>query len=58
MDVWCICLFCVYIVLYLGRGLATSWSFAQDILQSVKMIMKLKAEARAQGECTASEKKR
>jgi hypothetical protein len=24
MDVWCMCLFCVCVVLYLDRGLATS----------------------------------
>jgi hypothetical protein len=24
MDVWCVCLFCVCVVLCLGRGLATS----------------------------------
>jgi hypothetical protein len=36
------CLFCVCVVLYLGRGLATSWSLAQGILPTVKMMMKLK----------------
>jgi hypothetical protein len=44
MDVWCVymCLFCVCAVLYLGSGLATSWSLVQGVLPSVKMIMKLK----------------
>jgi hypothetical protein len=46
MDVWCMCLFCVCVVLCLGRGLATVWSLIQGVLWSVK-IMKLKEEARA-----------
>jgi hypothetical protein len=45
------------VVLCLGRGLATSWSLVQRVLPSVKMIMKLKGEARAHGGCRASEKK-
>jgi hypothetical protein len=32
----CMCLFCVYVVLCLGRGLATSWSLVQKVLPSVK----------------------
>jgi hypothetical protein len=36
MDVWCMCLFCVCVVLCLGRGLATSWSPVQGVLPSVK----------------------
>jgi hypothetical protein len=51
------CLFCVCVVLCLGRGLATSWSLVQAVLPSVKMIMKLKKEARAHRGCRASEKK-
>jgi hypothetical protein len=42
MDVWCMCLFCIYVVLCLGRVLATSWSLVQGVLTSVKMIVKLK----------------
>jgi hypothetical protein len=38
----CMCLFCVCVVLYLGRRLATSRLLAQGVLPSVKMIMKLK----------------
>jgi hypothetical protein len=29
-------LFCVYVVLRLGSGLATGWSLVQEILPSVK----------------------
>jgi hypothetical protein len=36
MDVWCMRLFCVCVVLCLGRGLATSWSPVQGVLPSVK----------------------
>jgi hypothetical protein len=43
MDVLCVC-----VVLCLGRGLATSSSLVQEVLPSVKMIMELKREARAQ----------
>jgi hypothetical protein len=50
-------LFCVCVVLCLGRGLATSWSLAQGVLSSVKWSWNWKAEARAQGGCTASDKK-
>jgi hypothetical protein len=56
MDVWCMCLFCVCVVLCLGRGLATSWSLLQGVLPSVKWSWNWKAEAGAQGGCTASEK--
>jgi hypothetical protein len=36
MDVWCVCAFCsVCVVLYLGRGLATSWSPVQGVPPSV-----------------------
>jgi hypothetical protein len=52
------CLFCVCIVLGLGRGLATSWSLAQGVLPSVNDQETEKWEARAQGGCRASEKKR
>jgi hypothetical protein len=37
----CMRLFCVYVVLCLGSGLATSWSLAQGVLPSVKMITEL-----------------
>jgi hypothetical protein len=52
----CMCLFCVCVVLCLGRGLATSWSLVQGVLPSVKWSWSWKAEARAQGSCRASEK--
>jgi hypothetical protein len=32
----CMCLFCICVVLCLGRGLATSWSLVQGVLPSVK----------------------
>jgi hypothetical protein len=32
----CTCLFCVCVVLWLGRGLATSWSLVQGVVPSVK----------------------
>jgi hypothetical protein len=32
----CMCLFCVWVVLCLGSGLATSWSLVQGVLPSVK----------------------
>jgi hypothetical protein len=32
----CMCLFCVCVVLCLSRGIATSWSPVQGVLQSVK----------------------
>jgi hypothetical protein len=53
----CMCLFCVCVVPCLGRGLATSRSPVQGVLPSVKVIMKLKAEAGVQKGCRASEKK-
>jgi hypothetical protein len=39
MDVWCVCmcLFCVCVVLCLGRGPVTSWSLVQGVLSSVKL---------------------
>jgi hypothetical protein len=58
MDIWYMCLFCVCVVLCLGRGLATSWSLVQGVLPSVKWSWNWKkSEARAQGGCRASEKK-
>jgi hypothetical protein len=54
----CMCLFCVCVVLCLGRGLATSWSLVQGVLPSVQIIMKLKEVARSHGGCRASEKKK
>jgi hypothetical protein len=37
MDVWCVyAFFCFCVVLYLGSGLATSWSPVQGDLPSVK----------------------
>jgi hypothetical protein len=57
MDVWCVCLFCVCDVLYLGRGLATSWSLAQGVLPSVKWSWNWKAEARAKGAVDPVKKK-
>jgi hypothetical protein len=47
-------LVCVYVVLCLGRGLATSPLFVQGVLPSVKMIMKLK-KIRGQGPSRAIE---
>jgi hypothetical protein len=36
MDFWCVCaFFCIYVVLCLGKGLATSWSLVQGVLPSV-----------------------
>jgi hypothetical protein len=36
MDVWCVCAFFgVYVVLCVGRGLATSWSPVQGVLPTV-----------------------
>jgi hypothetical protein len=36
MDAWCVCAFlCVYVVLCLGRSLATNWSPVQGVLPSV-----------------------
>jgi hypothetical protein len=41
MDVWCVyvctraCLFCVCVVVYLGRGLATGRSLVQEVLPAV-----------------------
>jgi hypothetical protein len=41
MDV-CVCLFCVCVVLYVGSGLATSWSPVKGVLLIVFRINKLK----------------
>jgi hypothetical protein len=52
------CLFCVCVVLCLGRGLAMSWTLIQGVLLPVKWSWNWKkSEARAQGGCRASEKK-
>jgi hypothetical protein len=52
----CVCVYSVCVVLCLGRGLATIWSLVRGVLPSVKVIMKLKEEARAHGGCRGSEK--
>jgi hypothetical protein len=41
MDL-CVHLFCVSVVLYVGRGFATVWSAVQGVLPTVCKIMKLK----------------
>jgi hypothetical protein len=51
------CLFCICVILYLGRGLATSWSLIQGVLPSVNWSWNWKTEARAQGGCKAREKR-
>jgi hypothetical protein len=53
----CGCVYSVCVVLCLGSGLATNSSLVQGVLSSVEMITKLKVEARAHGDCRASEKK-
>jgi hypothetical protein len=53
----CMCLFCVCVVLCLGRGLATSWSLVKGVQPSVKWSWNWKTEARAQGGCRVTEKK-
>jgi hypothetical protein len=50
------CLFCVYVFMCLARGLVTSWSLVQGVLPTVKRSWNWKSEARAQGDCRASEK--
>jgi hypothetical protein len=40
-------LFCVYIVLYLGGGLTTSWSLTQGVLPPVKNDYGTEQEVRA-----------
>jgi hypothetical protein len=40
-------LFCVYVLLYLRRDLAMSWSLAQGVLPSVKLITKLRNQPHA-----------
>jgi hypothetical protein len=58
MDVLvCVYVYSVCVVLCLGSGLTTSWSLVQGVLPSVKWSWNLKAEARAQVGCRASEKK-
>jgi hypothetical protein len=47
----CMCLF--YVVLCLGSDHATGSSLVQGVLPSVKMIMKLKEEARDHEGCRA-----
>jgi hypothetical protein len=47
----CMYLFCVCVVLCLGRGLTTSWSLVQGVLPSVKLSWNWKSEAGAQGGC-------
>jgi hypothetical protein len=39
---YCVYLFCVCVVLCVGRGLSTGWSPVQGVLQTVYMIKKLK----------------
>jgi hypothetical protein len=41
MDV-CLRLFCVYVVLCVGSGLATGWPSVKDVLPTVYRIKKLK----------------
>jgi hypothetical protein len=43
----CLRLFCVCVVLCLGRGLVTGWSLAQRVLPSVKNDYGTEKEARA-----------
>jgi hypothetical protein len=45
MDV-CVHLFCVYVVLYVGIGLATGWSPVQGVLPTVYRIQKLEKRPR------------
>jgi hypothetical protein len=46
MDV-CVSLFCVYVVLCAGRGLAMGWSPVQRVLPTVYRIKKLKKRPRS-----------
>jgi hypothetical protein len=46
MDV-CVRLFCVCVVLCLGRGLATGWFPVQGVLPTVYRIKKLKKRPRS-----------
>jgi hypothetical protein len=53
MDVWCVhVFFCVCVVLYLGRVLATSWSLVQGVLPIVNRSGDWKA-ARSHKGCRA-----
>jgi hypothetical protein len=52
------CLFCVYVVLCLGRGLATSWSLVQGVIPSVKMIMTWSRSQGPTGGCRVFQKKK
>jgi hypothetical protein len=47
MDV-CVPLFCVCVVLCVGRGLSMGWSPVQGVLPAVYRIKKLKKAAKAQ----------
>jgi hypothetical protein len=53
----CLVCACVYVVLCLCRGFATSWSLVQGVLPSVKWSWNWKSEARTQGSCWTSKKK-
>jgi hypothetical protein len=53
-GVW-MCLFCVCVVLCLGRGIETSWSLVQGVLPSLKWSWT--EETWAHGSCRSSEKK-
>jgi hypothetical protein len=52
----CMCLFCVCVVLCLGRGLATSWPLAQGVLPFVKWSWNWKIRGQGPRGCRASEK--
>jgi hypothetical protein len=54
IDVWC--LLCVFAVLCLGRGLATSWSLVQKVLPTVNWSGNWK-EAKTHKGCRAIRKK-
>jgi hypothetical protein len=47
MDV-CLRLFCLYVVLCVGKGLARGWSPIQGVLPTVYRVKKLKKVAKAQ----------
>jgi hypothetical protein len=38
MDVYCLCM-CVFLCLWTGRGLATSWSPVQGVLPNVQELV-------------------
>jgi hypothetical protein len=48
MDV-CVRLFCVYVVLCVGSGLATGWSPAQGVLPTVYRLRNWKSKQSPQG---------